>query len=1065
MATVAGRFKGQDFIIKGEVEERLPRITNGLQAHFPFDGSIQDRLTEFYLEQVTTSARDWTGDYFPTQYDYKNMTLFVSGRVMCEEAVDWSMTTSIGFNYMGTDTTNGSIWRAAKTFTLKDVQQRWVDFTIPFKIGTDFANSLRPWIQIGISNGTAGYKVIYEDITYFLAEDPKYITNINTDMTPEYLSIREASKNYIVNGDFSKGLTNWGFSAIATTHEWVYTPYGFAARINRGDGDNGGWTLRYDGTKDWTYKAGETWVWSFKYKINQGVSGKIEDTRLFYVGWWISDRGSWQVYLPVTSIPLDEDGWYLAYASYTFTADFSGNTSCGINSNKKFTVVDITDVRLEQRNFPTNTPDNGTGGDAQFGLNLTLNSTEFSMSAEKRFVTDKEWTKMGMVKDSANNFAFYKNGEFTQEYNNAWQRIKVKGVGIKRNVGYDINNYTDPVEKTYKADPINDFSNLSQDDAGYFFRTYVYCSKTVSTVHRYVADNYGGMRINNGPLVYIGGWENGVDKLNPDVTISLVQGWNLVEFVWMDGDTGGSFALRSGTPLSKLPEVLCMTAELPIEMSNNKMFFNEKSNVDIRNVSVYRKALTQREFRSVHGTKGISIDNNGNLKMVVKEQLPYLPQDAFYFPLGVDANDINGMIKPSKAQNLVFEDGWMWAGRSVANRIKNPSGMNVMPQYSTPGVLSPGWDKSLHPYAIGVVDWSYGYNGGTTVPTTGYHAHWVYEGVNGVVDPCIRFVNRNDLINQPKRWLGVSQSMTQTPSQMGWAVGTNIVLQWKQKGNFIGDGTQAGLYYKNTSGNNLFANGTPTKPISQFNTWEANTHYITLPADIDLNQICSIYVYGHSSRPGVTWVDEIFMAERPFNTPYTESTRGESSLQYNFYNSIGLNWNEDWSIVYFKIPVGTADNTMSGYSIESIGCNSNTVGGRYAWFGKSSGRDTITGATPNGIVPGTYFGKPRMVSLVNKAGNCTIKEWDYEGNVYERNAGDIAPTSAPANAFVTQHGYDFMLGGWDNQGAPNAYYRDLIVAKRAFTDEEVNNLFKTRASSREDALYISGKIVVNPTLS
>ncbi|MGV7535342.1 hypothetical protein PJM52_29345, partial [Mycobacterium kansasii] len=85
----------------------------------------------------------------------------------------------------------------------------------------------------------------------------------------------------------------------------------------------------------------------------------------------------------------------------------------------------------------------------------------------------------------------------TQEYNNAWQRIKVKGVGIKRNVGYDINNYTDPVEKTYKADPINDFSNLSQDDAGYFFRTYVYCSKTVSTVHRYVADNYGGMRINN----------------------------------------------------------------------------------------------------------------------------------------------------------------------------------------------------------------------------------------------------------------------------------------------------------------------------------------------------------------------------------------------------------------------------------------------------------------------------------------------------------------------------------------------------------------------------------------
>jgi len=1050
MPTVAGRFKGTDLIIRGEVEERLPRVKNGLVSHFPFDGNVHDKLTQIFVDKVTTTNRDWYGDTFPELYNYADMTLLITGRVMCEEAAVLTNSTSIGITYKLANGTDA--WIAAKSFVCNTIQNKWVNFIAQITVPANFSSALRTWIQIGITAGTSGYKIHYDSVNYLLMDDAKYITNVNTDITQEYLSIRESSQNYIQNGDFRNGLANWANGATATTHELIYTPYGPGIRINREDGDNGGWTLQYNGTKDWTYTAGETWVWSFKFKVGRGPS-QIP----FYIGWWINDNGSYRQNLPVQLVELSEDGWYIGYASYTFVNTYSANVSCGINSNRDFTTIDVTDIRLEKRTFPTSTPDNSVSDDPKLGLAVTLPNI-FSLSCEKRFVTESTWNKYGITKDASNNFIFYKNGIATTEYENKWAHIKVRGVGVNRNQGYDIAKYNDPISKTYAVDPFNLSSNLSVDNAGFLMRTFVYCSSAVAVSHKYVANNYGGIRVNNGSLVYLGGADVSV---NPTISINLVAGWNIVEIVWMDGDTAGGIYLSTGTPLNQVPEVLYMTAELPIEMSNNQPYFNEKANVDIRNMSIYSRDLSGSEMKAVHSTKGISIDSGGNLNMIVKEALPYLPSDAYYFPLGANAKDINGLISPVGEDNTVYEDGWVWVGRALNNYVLNADGKTVNASYSVPGSYSPGWDAALHPYAIVTNSWNAGYNGGVPSPTIGFHAQWVYEGYTGDNDPCMKFVNRNDLYGNPARWLGIAQALPSTPAAYGWAVGTKLLLQWKQRSTNAGIAIRGGLYYINTSGATGWA-GIMNKSVSEANTWETTYHIITLPSDIDLTKACSVYMYGHYSPDGIVWADDIMLAPIPFSAPFTVSSRGEGKLKFNFYDSIGLDWSGDWSIVYFKTPMGTATNNLAGYSIESIGCNGNTVGGGYLWWGKNNGADTIAQASPSTIDPNTYFNNPRMISIVKSGTTVTIKEWDYFGTVFTRT---VTITTTAPNAFVTQYGYDFQLGGWDNNNAVNAYYRDLIVAKRAFTNDEVTNLFKTRASSREDAFYISGKIVVNPTLS
>jgi hypothetical protein len=129
----------------------------------------------------------------------------------------------------------------------------------------------------------------------------------------------------------------------------------------------------------------------------------------------------------------------------------------------------------------------------------------------------------------------------------------------------------------------------------------------------------------------------------------------------------------------------------------------------------------------------------------------------------------------------------------VQNFVYNPEGKIV--SNGTPGNYQPGWDASLHNDAITVSNWASGYNSGVGSPSIGYHAKWVFEGIEGNSDPCMKFIDRNDVFGLGDRWLGISESLG-TLASLGWQVGDKITISWFQKTDVSGKGANVGLYHK-----------------------------------------------------------------------------------------------------------------------------------------------------------------------------------------------------------------------------------------------------------------------------
>jgi len=180
------------------------------------------------------------------------------------------------------------------------------------------------------------------------------------------------------------------------------------------------------------------------------------------------------------------------------------------------------------------------------------------------------------------------------------------------------------------------------------------------------------------------------------------------------------------------------------------------------------------------------------------------------------------------------------------------------------------------------------------------------------------------------------------------------------------------------------------------------------------------------------------LEQKTFPSPFVNGTRGNSDLTYNFNSSIGLDWSGDWTICYWKKPIATHSDNFTGYNIESMGCNGNTIGNTYIWWGKTDGSDNIFGTDVSSVNPLDYFNKWQFITIIKSGSSCVIKTKLDNNVVYTRSVS----TTTTANGFVTQFGYDFKLGGWDNTNPTNTYFRDLIVGKRAFSDTEILNIYK-----------------------
>ena len=191
------------------------------------------------------------------------------------------------------------------------------------------------------------------------------------------------------------------------------------------------------------------------------------------------------------------------------------------------------------------------------------------------------------------------------------------------------------------------------------------------------------------------------------------------------------------------------------------------------------------------------------------------------------------------------------------------------------------------------------------------------------------------------------------------------------------------------------------------------------------------------------------------------SSEDKGNLDFNLHESIGLDWSGDWSIIYWKKSMATHVNTLEGYNIESLGCNNNNIGSGYIWWGKTDNLNEFYGATNSSgskvIDPNTYFGAWYMVSIVKSGSDITFKYHDICGDSYKRvEDGSIINTN---NYFMTQYGYDLMLGGWGDTNICNTFYRDLIVVpNRALLDSELEEVSNTNMRLYKDNLQIQYQI-------
>lgn len=528
--------------------------------------------------------------------------------------------------------------------------------------------------------------------------------------------------------------------------------------------------------------------------------------------------------------------------------------------------------------------------------------------------------------------------------------------------------------------------------------------------------------------------------------VDFLAGYDCWVVITKNGPTWKTYHFSNSKPLVSTINT-SINASL-VNFSPDLIIFNPAFSAVYSNLSVYNKALTDREIDSLVNNK-FNIRADGSIYALKLDEKPYFPNGSIYFPLKDDALSIDKNISASEFNLESIDGNGAWVGTPAVNVVNNPTTGSI------PG-YSPGWDASLHPSAISVYGWSQGYNGGVPSPTIGYHGQWVYEGINN--DPCMKFIDQNESYGNPHRWLGINRSIG-TPNALGWSVGTVVTISWYQKTNVLGKGAQVGLYHKQVnSGAYGFEAAIGYYSVNKIDTWERVFFTYTITSNWDLTSDVSIYIYGHAGAVGILWADSVQVEAKPYISPFVNGTRSATSLEFNLYRDYGLKWNNDWSIVYWKKPMGTHTDSLAGYNIESIGCNSNTVGGNYLFWGKDINANAINSSTPSTIDPNVYFNNFHMISLVKNGSELTIKQ-RVGANVHVRTV-NVASIKTE-NAYLTQYGYDLKLGGWDNGNSCGTFYKDLIVAQKAFTEDELNNTYKNVVKQNKNKLIIQGNFKEN----
>lgn len=219
----------------------------------------------------------------------------------------------------------------------------------------------------------------------------------------------------------------------------------------------------------------------------------------------------------------------------------------------------------------------------------------FTMSSYKKNICDPGWYHHALTKNGST-FTYYINGSATDIYKNKWARYicQKTASAISSN---DITTMINPSERVYQLDAITGLISHSWNAThiGYMFRSFIYCSEDVIITRNMNADNYGAAYCNGnriGTATY---------NSNTPMPFNLKKGWNCVELCYSDGDTGGYLTLAGSTFFSN-SSVLYMTAEIPIEFSENKVHFLPRANSSYDEMFLSSRLLTAEQIKLIYET-------------------------------------------------------------------------------------------------------------------------------------------------------------------------------------------------------------------------------------------------------------------------------------------------------------------------------------------------------------------------------------------------------------------------------------------------------------------------------
>ena len=1032
MSKIVARELQGEMQLAGEINERLPQVTRGLVAHYPFDGTTD----EYFSSTNVIRNNDFTSSAWIKQADvtvaevsstvpspflgekvykvtkncttadtvYYNRvdTLILGGttgtiKIRVKKGTSNSILFGLGWytpaydGYIIYTFSTNSFWLGDKVLSAKAtiLTDGWIELSIDY---TNYAMGVGHLLIRGDTSTTSG---LY---TYFCKPEIKVnlspVSSANIAFSKTGLEVTQATTNLMINSENLLLMGNQGATVTQISPSDMIPPFK-GAKV---------WKLLKNVSTQWcghlystisSFSSANACLSMFVKKGNHPrMSLYIWDATLGgnnYLAWATFDfnTGTWDniegIYGNRGSRYIG-DGWYYIYISTsTFTSgdNLQASFVCNRDAISKYglapvgTYCYVSSPQLTQTSYPLfYTPYGTTRGSAFINLpNTILNplssgaiSIEFDYLCEAYMNSSSKWMML-------------------------WQ--------------------------SYTSDNIeNNKINICISNGNLKVRT----AKADGTTSEFILGTVANLK----------------------------QGRNKLVYTWDKTNAYHKAALNGNITTAALPANFPTVAPAWVAVGNWTQDWHQ-FNSTIANVSTYNVYLSDDECKKLTMSP-LSLSSTGNATTNIVVEEPVIPSDAYYFPLSSDGRDRGGYVAPVLANNLVFEKGMCWSGNAVTNLLSNGDCINACPSPIVIGNATATVDTSISSspamkfLRTSATDlWSYMNLGNATWNTMGVFA-----------------------VNTPYTF----QSKLYIPNTALYTLDKTA-----HNGCYIGIADRIST---STAERWDFADC----DISRTNMWQdlRTTHTINSDATNAYARLM-FYCTSLGTAPAL-FFKNLMISAKPFASAFTNSFRDFSFLTYNFNSSIGLDWSGDWSFAFWVIPYGNSSDRQDAYT--------DNTQANIGWFGTRIGADTASmasgvasiiqlGSAPisagklgyrfdsssnavlnsggsNLVTSSNFYDckTPRLFSIRKSGTKVYFDIKSTSGETYSAYATNGA-TLTP-NYYVNKLGFDISILGTEGYNGGNGYVYDMVVLKRFMTNTELDTFYRSQLSSNMQKLRVQRNI-------